>query len=132
MSSSVYLTAININENRDTNNEQTEMKSFSPNKSVHDPTGKNTPQAKSSCFLTKNHEKFEKTTSMMLDYLVNEETHYTDMIKIEDYFKNKTIEDYKIYNTNLDEIKKKREMLKMMESHLNEVGFYKFSLIFIK
>jgi hypothetical protein len=117
---SVYLTAVNITDQRDQNiDEQPPI--YSPAKSQTFSPGKTTPRNKNSCFLTKNHEKFEKTTSMMLDYLVNEETHYTDMIKIEDYFKNKTIEDYKIYNAKQDEIIKKRQMLENLEGQINEV-----------
>ncbi len=117
---SVYLTAVNITDQRDQNNDEQSAAS-SRTKSLDMSPQKTTTKNTNSCFLTKNHEKFEKTTSMMLDYLVNEETHYTDMIKIEDYFKNKTIEDYKIYNFKQDEINKKREMLQKLEDQINEV-----------
>jgi hypothetical protein len=77
-----------------------------------------------SSFVSKNQDTFEKTTSMMLDYLVNEETNYTDMIKIEDYLKNKNLGHYKKYNSQGDEIIKKRELVKNLEMQITEVKFF--------
>ena len=63
---------------------------------------------------------------MMVDYLVNEETHYTDMAKIEEYLKEKSKKANQIFNKNKDIIEKKRKALKQLETQISEVDLYFF------
>jgi hypothetical protein len=102
-STNLYLTEVEIKtQTRD-----------SPNKKIE--------KQQISSYLIKNQDKFEKTTSNFLDFLVNEETHYTDLMKIEDYFKEKAIEYYQSFNSQVDEIHKKRKLLMDLDKQIEQV-----------
>lgn len=79
---------------------------------------------KISSYLIKNKGKFEKATSQVLNYMVNEETHFTDLMKIEDYFKQKTIDDYNKNNLLEEEIRKKNKILEELDLQIGQVFTY--------
>jgi hypothetical protein len=102
--SSWNLTGVNIiNTDKEESDKNSEMK-----------------QTKFSKFITKNQKKFDKTQSMMLDYLVTEETHYTDMEKIEEYLNKKNTEDNKLINEKNDKIQKKKDILFKATVQINQ------------
>lgn len=89
---------------------------------LHDnPPHKEKEATTQSFYLVKNEASFKKMTSEVLDYMVNEETHYTDLLKIEDYFKEQSIKDYHVFNERRDEILKKQSYLDQLELQAEEV-----------
>ena len=81
---------------------------------------------KISSFLSKNQNKFKETEQNVLDYMVHEETNYTDFNKISDYLENKIKEEQKIYNKNLNDIIIKKKYLEDLELQISEVNFITF------
>ncbi len=111
---SLYITGVDIQ--GESNKEVSKMtKTFKNSDKKH--------KKEISSFVSKNQENFEKTTSKMLDYLVNEETNYTDMIKIEEYLKSKNLNHYKKYNIHAEAIRKKKDLVKTLELQISEVSY---------
>jgi hypothetical protein len=74
-----------------------------------------------SSYLAKNQKVFHKTSDKMLDYLVNEETKFTDLQKIEDHFKYNMIIKNKLYNENNKTINEKENQLEGLELEIEQV-----------
>jgi hypothetical protein len=94
---------INLSENFKENNNKTE----------------NPP--KKSAFLIKNTKEFEETTSKMLDYMVEDQTDFADLMKIEEFLKSQTIEYCEEYNINKNELNNKVDYLKKITLEIEEV-----------
>jgi len=74
-----------------------------------------------SAFLVKNTKDFEETTSKILNFMIGEETDFTDLMKIEDFFKKETIKYCEEYNVNRNDINKKQDLLKKLQKEIEEV-----------
>jgi len=74
-----------------------------------------------SAFLVKNTKDFEETTSKILNYMIGEETDFTDLMKIEDFFKQETIKYCEEYNVNRNCFEKKQDLLKKLQLEIEEV-----------
>lgn len=74
-----------------------------------------------SAYLIKNKKDFEETTSKILNFMVGEETDFTDLLKIEDFYKQQTITYCQEYNLNKNDIKKKSDYLENIQKEINEV-----------
>lgn len=74
-----------------------------------------------SAFLVKNTKEFEDTTSKILNFMIGEETDFTDLMKIEDFFKKETIRYCEEYNLNRNCLEKKQDLLKKMQLEIEEV-----------
>ena len=76
---------------------------------------------KFSSYLVKNQKKFNKAKIDVIDYMLNDQINHTDFYKISEFYQNKLIEDQNILNDNENEIKKKRELLEVLELQISEV-----------
>lgn len=76
-----------------------------------------------SSFLVKNTKEFEETTSKILNFMIGEETDFTDLMKIEDFFKKETIKYCEEYNVNRNSLEKKQDLLKKIQLEIEEVNF---------
>lgn len=108
----LYITSVN---------QETANKVNSPIELPHSPNiremKKNT---KLSSYLIKNRETFDNTTSQVLDFMVHEETQFTDLTKIEDYYKDKTIAYYDKFNENSLMINKKKKLLEDLDLQIGQ------------
>jgi len=74
-----------------------------------------------SAFLVKNTKEFEETTSKILNFMIGEETDFTDLMKIEDFFKKETIKYCEEFNINKNDLEKKQDFLKKIQLEIEEV-----------
>jgi hypothetical protein len=81
-----------------------------------------------SAFLIKNTKEFEEITSKMLDYIVEDETDFADLMKIEEFLKTQTIEYCEEFNIQKNDLNKKVDYLKKITLEIEEVRnkFIKF------
>lgn len=79
---------------------------------------------KLSSYLIKNRNTFEKTTSQVLNFMVNEETQFADLTKIEDYYRQKALKYNTTYNNNDLEIEKKKKQLEDLEMQIEQVNLF--------
>ena len=85
-----------------------------------------------SAFLIKNTKEFEEIRSKMLDYIVEDETDFADLMKIEEFLKTQTIEYCEEFNIQKNDLNKKVDYLKKITLEIEEVRnkFIKFSCNF--
>lgn len=87
---------------------------------MQDITKANPTQARSS-YLAKNDKEFFRISEQVLDFMVNEETQFTDFIKIQDYFQSKVVENCAAISSNDQEIRKKEQRLLDIQKQINEL-----------
>ena len=104
--SGLYLTEVNVN--KKTDNFQ------SPDDELDINNGK-------SAFLIKNTKQFEETTSNMLNYMVEDQTDFADLMKIEEFLKTQTIEYCEEFNLNRHDIKNKSDYYHKISLEIEEV-----------
>lgn len=85
-----------------------------------------------SAFLIKNTKKFEETTSHLLNYMVEDQTDFADLMKIEAYLKTQTIDFCEEFNLYKHEISSKNEYLKKISLEIEEVKYIKKVLFYFK
>ena len=85
-----------------------------------------------SAYLIKNKKDFEETTSKILNFMVGEETDFTDLLKIEDFYKQQTITYCQEFNLNKNDIKKKSDYLENIQKEIDEVKKNKILKFFYK
>lgn len=78
-------------------------------------------QGAKSAFLIKNTKEFEETTSNLLNYMVEEQTDFADLMKIEQYLKSQTIEYCEEFNLNKHDLTSKNDYLKKISLEIEEV-----------
>jgi hypothetical protein len=83
-----------------------------------------------SAFLVKNTKEFDEKTSEILNFMIGEETDFTDLMKIEDFFKKETIKYCEEYNVNRNSLDKKQNLLKKLQLEIEEV-IKNFLLLFL-
>jgi len=76
-----------------------------------------------SSYLIKNQKTFKNVKLNAVDYMLHEETHYTDFKKISEFLETVQLENFKIYNNNENEIKKKKKLLEDLEMQVSEVKY---------
>lgn len=108
--SGLYITEVNI---KKTNDFQT-SEEFRNKQQMEINSGK-------SAFLVKNTKEFEETTSKILNYMVEDQTDFADLMKIEEFLKSQTIEYCEEFNLNKHELKKKQDYLKNITLEIEEV-----------
>jgi hypothetical protein len=74
-----------------------------------------------SAYLIKNTKEFEETTSQILNFMIAEQTDFTDLIKIEDFLKKETIKFCEEYNLNRNDIEKRQDLLRKLQKEIEEV-----------
>ena len=79
------------------------------------------PNNKKSAFLVKNTKEFGETTSKMLDYMVEDQTDFADLMKIEEFLKNQTIEYCEEVNINKHDLVNKSDYLSKISLEIEEV-----------
>ena len=86
-----------------------------------------------SAFLVKNTKEFDEKTSEILNFMIGEETDFTDLMKIEDFFKKETIKYCEEYNVNRNSLEKKQNLLKKLQLEIEEVikKFFRLFLLLI-
>ena len=77
-----------------------------------------------SAFLIKNKKEFEEKTSKILNFMIGEETDFTDLLKIDDYLKKQTNNLCEEFNFNIIDIKNKSEKLQKLQQQIEEVKFF--------
>jgi len=75
-----------------------------------------------SAFLVKNEKEFVETTSKMLNYMVEEQTDFADLMKIEEFLKTQTIEYCEEFNLNKNDLNKKIDYLNKITLEIEEVN----------
>ena len=80
------------------------------------------PNKKKSAFLVKNTKEFGEKTSEMLNYMVEDQTDFADLMKIEDFLKNQTIEYCEEFNVQKYDLINKSDYLKKISSEIEEVN----------
>jgi hypothetical protein len=102
----------------------TEVENFEQNDSpISKKANKNIKEVQHhSSYLIKNDKEFNKATGQVLDFLVNEETQFTDLSKIEDYFKSSAVNNYHSFNSNRNDIRKKNQELEILQSVIDQVS----------
>ena len=77
--------------------------------------------SKTSCYLAKNEQSFAKASHQVLNFMVDEETQFTDLLKIEDYFKSNLMKSCNNHNTEFLNIKHKEKELEDIEKQIQKV-----------
>lgn len=105
----LFITEANLKKTKDDNLDE----NFNNNQ--------NENQAKKSAFLIKNTKEFEETTSKLLNYMVEDQTYFADLMKIEEFLKTQTIEYCEEYNVHKNELNYKVDYLKKITLEIEEV-----------
>lgn len=109
MSASLYITEVEKNQVIDKKKEESQG-------------GSDRKEGRKSYCLTKTNKEFYLVTDQVLDFMVNEESQFTDLLKIEERFKEKSILNSKAYNVNIDLIARKEQILKEKEIQVERVN----------
>ncbi len=75
-----------------------------------------------SAFMSRNDKHFNETKYTMVEYIINEETQFVDLIKCHDYYEEVSNKYHKNYTINQNDLIKKKKRLKELEDLVETVN----------
>jgi hypothetical protein len=77
-----------------------------------------------SAFVSRNDKHFNETKYTMVEYIINEETQFVDLIKCHDYYEEVSNKYHKNYNIYQNDLFKKKKKLKELEDLIETVNSF--------